>query len=64
LREGKLQALGVDGFWNTERLKRVMKRVLSKSQAGFFVTPSTWRQLYSAIQRVHCPEEEVAKQLE
>jgi hypothetical protein len=64
LREGKLQALGVDGFWNTERLKRVMKRVLSKSQAGFFVTPSTWRQLYSAIQRVHCPEEEVAKQLD
>jgi hypothetical protein len=62
--EGKPQALGVDGFWNTERLKRVMKRELSMSQAGFFVTPPTWRQLYPAIQRVHCPEEEVAKQLD
>ena len=63
-KEGKLQALSIDGFWNTERLKRVMKRELSKCQAGFFVTPSTWRQLYPAIQRVHCPEEEVTKQLD
>ena len=29
-KEGKLQALSIDGFWNTERLKRVMKRELSK----------------------------------
>lgn len=60
----KPQALSVDGFWNTERLKRVMKREFAKCQAGFFVTPSTWRQLYPAIQRVHCPEEEVSKQLD
>jgi hypothetical protein len=30
LKEGKPQALGVDGFWNTERLEKVMKRGLSK----------------------------------
>lgn len=58
------KALNTDGFWNTERLKGVMKRELTKAQAGFVVTPSSWRQLYPAIQRVHCPEEGVTKQLD
>ena len=51
------KALNTDGFWNTERLERVMKRELTNVEAGFVVTPSSWRQLYPAIQRVHSPEE-------
>lgn len=62
--EAAPKAYNTDGFWNTERLKRVMKRELTKAQAGFVVTPSSWRQLYPAIQRVHCPEEGVTKQLD
>jgi len=50
------QASNVDGFWSTERLKKVMRECFART--GFWVSPSMWRQLYPAIQRMYCPSTE------
>lgn len=46
------EPLNVDGFWSTNRLKRVMKREC-RSRIGVAFSAAQWRQVYPAIQRVH-----------
>ena len=46
------EAMNVDGFWSTNRLKRVMKREIFL-RIGVEFSPAQWRQVYPAIQRMH-----------
>lgn len=48
--------LNVDGFWSTNRLKRVMKRECN-ARIGVSFSPAQWRQVYPAIQRVHLQDQ-------
>ena len=58
-----LQPLNVDGFWSTNRLKRVMKRECN-ARVGVAFSPSQWRQVYLAIQRVHMQSSEATELLD
>jgi superfamily II DNA helicase RecQ len=58
-----VQPLNVDGFWSTNRLKRVMKRECN-SRIGVEFSPSQWRQVYPAIQRVHMQSSEATELLD
>lgn len=58
-----LQPLNVDGFWSTTRLRRVMRReCIARVGVGF--SPSQWRQVYPAIQRVHMQSSEAIELLD
>lgn len=48
----------VDGYWDTARLNRTMRR-LGSELIGVELTPSRWRHLYPAIQRMHASDKGV-----
>ena len=52
------EPMNVDGFWSTNRLKRVMKREILL-RIGVEFSPAQWRQVYLAIQRVHLQTPEI-----
>jgi hypothetical protein len=45
-----VQASNVDGFWHTDRVRRVMHRE-TQSRIGVKIGVALWRQAYPAIQR-------------
>jgi superfamily II DNA helicase RecQ len=51
-KQQQVECSNVDGFWDTDRLKRVMRKVW-KSSIGTSVSPAQWRQLFPAILRLH-----------
>jgi superfamily II DNA helicase RecQ len=51
-KQRQVECSNVDGFWDTDRLKRVMRRVW-KSSIGTSISPAQWRQLFPAILRMH-----------
>lgn len=50
--------MNVDGFWSTNRLKRVMKREIFL-RIGVEFSPAQWRQVYPAILRMHLQTQEM-----
>ena len=48
----------VDGWWDTDRLGRIMKREW-RSRGGIGFSTSQWRQLFPAILRMYSPDPEV-----
>ena len=49
-RKKREEAKNVDGFWNTDRVRRVMTHETT-NRIGVKITTAIWRQVYPAIQR-------------
>ncbi|KAK5109839.1 hypothetical protein LTR85_002037 [Meristemomyces frigidus] len=59
----KGEAQSVDGFWDTDRVRRVMYRE-TESRIGIRIGVALWRQVYPAIQREMCSDPEVRPTLD
>jgi superfamily II DNA helicase RecQ len=62
-REAPPQARNVDGFWDTDRVRRVMQRETRK-RIGVGIGVSDWRHAYPAIQREHTKDHSVREALD
>lgn len=61
--ERKAEPKNVDGFWDTDRTRRVMQRETRKRN-GVGIGVSDWRHTYPAIQREHTREQSVREALD
>ena len=57
------EAQSVDGFWDTDRVRRVMYRETA-SRIGITIGVALWRQAYPAIQREMCRNPDVRPTLD
>lgn len=57
------RSLNVDGYWSTDRVRRVLERVTMKG-IGVKISTSTWRQVYPAIQREWTKDEHITETLD
>ena len=57
------EAKNVDGFWNTDRVRKVMSRE-TEDRIGVRITTAIWRQVYPAIQREWSKEKGVGEMLD
>jgi hypothetical protein len=57
------RARNVDGFWGTDRVRRVLQKQTG-SRIGVKITTAIWRQVYLAIQREWSQEKGVQEMLD
>ena len=61
--ETELVAKNIDGFWWTDRVRRVIQRETA-SRIRVKISTSIWRQVYLAIQREWTKDEKIGEVLE
>ena len=54
------EAENVDGFWDTNRVRRIMGREIER-RIGVKIGVALWRQAYPAIQRELCKNAEIRR---
>ena len=63
IRISKKPPTNIDGFWDTDRVRRVIIKQ-TQSRIGVKITTAIWRQVYPAIQREFTKDKEVVQKLE
>jgi hypothetical protein len=58
--EKQQEAENVDGFWDTNRVRRIMGRETER-RIGVKIEVALWRQAYPAIQRELCKNAEIRR---
>ena len=57
------QAMNIDGFWGTDRVRRAITKE-TESRIGVEITTAIWRQVYPAIQREYTKEKGIVETLD